>query len=392
MKQYYFITGTFLAVLFFTGCSAYLSPEEACEKTEKLFQKEIAKDNVYNAFLQIFSPSRQINWDFVGGQFLNGEAVTSANPFYTASIGKTFTATAIAVLTEDGRLKLDDKISQFLPESILERLHIYNGKDYSHEITIAQLLQHTSGLPDYFQGETLDGSPNVMALLFADPERFWSPLETVRFAKEKMQALFVPGTDYYYTDTEYVILGLIIENVSGMTLHDFFRKHFFEPLGMQNTFLFLRSEPLLRTAKIAEVYAGGVEVSWMRSLTADWAGGGLVSTCHDLLAFQQALFTGKIIPAKTLNRMQRWIPETRGMEYGLGLRKISFKELFPTLPDLTLIGHSGSSGSFMFYCPELDIYVAGTLNQTEEVRNSVVLMVKVLTVIHKMRNDESQAQ
>ena len=57
--------------------------------------------------------------------------------------------------------------------------------------------------------------------------------------------------------------------------------------------------------------------------------------------------------------MQNWVPETRGMEYGFGLRKVTFKKLFPTLPDLTVIGHSGSTGSFMFYCPELDVYLAG---------------------------------
>jgi D-alanyl-D-alanine carboxypeptidase len=79
--------------------------------------------------------------------------------------------------------------------------------------------------------------------------------------------------------------------------------------------------------------------------------------------------------------MQNWTPETRGMEYGFGLRKIAFRKLFPTLPDLTIIGHSGSTGSFMFYCPELDVYLAGTLNQTEEVKESVVLMVKVLSFI-----------
>ncbi|MEZ5105174.1 MAG: hypothetical protein R2757_11805 [Draconibacterium sp.] len=60
------------------------------------------------------------------------------------------------------------------------------------------------------------------------------------------------------------------------------------------------------------------------------------------------------------------------------------EKLFPTLPDLTIIGHSGSTGAFMFYCPELDVYLSGTLNQTNEVKNSVVLMVKVLAIIQKI--------
>ena len=79
--------------------------------------------------------------------------------------------------------------------------------------------------------------------------------------------------------------------------------------------------------------------------------------------------------------MQNWVPETRGMEYGFGLRKIEFKKLFPELPDLTIVGHSGSTASFMFYCPELDVYLAGALNQTDEVKNSVKLMVKLLPLL-----------
>jgi len=98
------------------------------------------------------------------------------------------------------------------------------------------------------------------------------------------------------------------------------------------------------------------------------------------------LFSGKIISDKTLTKMQNWVPETHGMEYGFGLRKITLKKLFPTLPDLTIIGHSGSTASFMYYCPELDVYLAGTLNQTDEVKNSVVLMVKILSLLNKLSN------
>ena len=75
-----------------------------------------------------------------------------------------------------------------------------------------------------------------------------------------------------------------------------------------------------------------------------------------------------------------------GCSLGLSPKEAREKteKLFPTLPDLTVIGHSGSTGSFMFYCPELDVYLSGTLNQTNEVKNSVVLMVKVLAIIQKI--------
>ncbi len=383
IKPILYATVLLLVMLIFERCFSDISLDEVHAKARELFQKKLVKEDVHNAFLRVYSSSLQINWEFVGGQFQNGEPVTEANPFYTASIGKTFTATAIAILVEQGKLRFEEKISQYLPDSIMENLHVFEGNEYSGKITLAQLLQHTSGLPDYFEGTTVDGSPNVMELLFDAPERFWKPVEMIRFAKEKMQPLSVPGTNYHYTDTEYVLLGLIVENVSGVPLPDFFKTHFFAPLEMEHTYMFLRSEPLGEIAKIAEVYAGDYEVSAITSLSADWAGGGLVSTGNDLVRFQQELFSGKIISEKTLEKMQNWMPETHGMEYGLGLRKIVFKELFPALPDLTAIGHSGSTGSFLFFCPELDVYIAGTLNQTDEVKSSVLLMAEVLALIQK---------
>lgn len=379
----FYVVAIFVAVGVLIQCSSKMDIVDAKHKTEKLFQNQLKKDKVHNAFLQVLSPSLNIDWEFVGGEFKNGEAVTAANPFYTASIGKTFTATAISILVEQNKLNFNDKIGKYLPTEIVQNLHVINGKDYTEEITIAQLLQHTSGLPDYFEGETTDGSPNVIEQIFAEPNKFWEPEETIQFAKEKMNPLFTPGTSYNYTDTEYVLLGLIIENLSGLSLPRFFRNYFFEPLGMKHTSMHKRSEPIEKTGELAEMFIGDFEASTMTSLSADWAGGGLVSTSSDLIKFQHALFTGEIISAETLKKMQKWTPETHGMEYGFGLRKIVLKKLFPTLPDLTLVGHSGSTGSYLFYCPELDVYLAGTLNQSDEVKNSVILMAKVLALIQK---------
>ena len=379
----FYVVAIFVAVGVLIQCSSKMDIVDAKHKTEKLFQNQLKKDKVHNAFLQVLSPSLNIDWEFVGGEFKNGEAVTAANPFYTASIGKTFTATAISILVEQNKLNFNDKIGKYLPTEIVQNLHVINGKDYTEEITIAQLLQHTSGLPDYFEGETTDGSPNVIEQIFAEPNKFWEPEETIQFAKEKMNPLFTPGTSYNYTDTEYVLLGLIIENLSGLSLPRFFRNYFFEPLGMKHTSMHKRSEPIEKTGELAEMFIGDFEASTMTSLSADWAGGGLVSTSSDLIKFQHALFTGEIISAETLKKMQNWTPETHGMEYGFGLRKIVLKKLFPTLPDLTLVGHSGSTGSYLFYCPELDVYLAGTLNQSDEVKNSVILMAKVLALIQK---------
>jgi D-alanyl-D-alanine carboxypeptidase len=350
-------------------------------EVDKLFRNELKKENVRNAFLAIYSPSLQFDWEFAGGFFKSGEPITTLNAFYSASIGKTFTATAIAILMEQKQLDYEDKISMYLPRKVIENLHVFEGKDYSTEITIAQLLQHTSGLPDYFEGETVDGSPNVIQSIFIDTSKFWNPVEIISFSKEKMKPNFLPGAGYMYTDTEYVLLGMIIEHISGMALPDFFQKYLFEPLEMYNSWINLRSKPLIITGKMAGFYAGDFEGSTMTSLSADWAGGALVTTSADLITFQFALNTGEIISKNTLETMQKWIPETMGMYYGFGLRKVVFNELSPMLPDLYMVGHSGSTGSFMYYCPQLDVYIAGTLNQTDAVQDAVVLTASILSLI-----------
>lgn len=367
----------------FSACNNGLSLDEIYSKTEEYFRDELQKKDVHNAFISIYSPTKEIDWTFAGGRFNDGKKVTASNPFYTASIGKTFTATAIAMLVDQQKLSFNDPINMYLPDSVMLNLHVLNGIDYSQEITIAHLLQHTSGLPDYFEDPTVDGSPNGLELLFANPDKFWDPTETIEFTKTKMKPLFKPGTDYHYSDTEYVLLGLIIEKVSHTALHDFFQEHFFFPLKMKDSYMLYRSQAINQTAMLSEVFVGDNEVSGMKSLSADWAGGGLVSTGADLIRFQEALFTGKIVSDSTLVAMQQWIPESYGMEYGYGLRRIVFKELFPILPDLTLIGHSGITGSFMYYCPELDVYLSGTLNQTDEVKESVKLLVKILVLLNK---------
>lgn len=377
---------TILAFLFSKSTNAQ-PQDKALRRSGNIFGKMLKKKNIHIGFLSVYSATKSIDWNFVEGSFADGTAANADHPFLTASIGKTFTATIICLLQEQGRLGFNDPISLFLPEDIMEKLHVYNGKDRSKQITIAHLLRHQSGLPDYFEDATRDGSPNVMQQILEAPERVWEPLETIDFAKEKMQALFPPGTAYHYTDTEYVLLGLIIEKICGIALHQVFEELIFTPLHMRNTAMHLRSKPLDSTGTIAECFAGSTEISKMPSLSADWAGGGLISTSADLNRFQAALWSGKLLSHNTLETMQQWIPETRGMYYGFGLRKIVLRQLFPTLPKLTLIGHSGSTGSFMYYCPELDVFFSGSLNQTKANKQAVIMMIKILSAIQKCRRN-----
>ena len=365
-------------LLFLVSWSLAQGQTKSEKKIRKSFHKILKKKDVHNGFFQIQSADGTVDWKYAEGQYQDGMSVTEFNPFHAASVGKMFTATAILQLSEDGKLELDDPVSKHLSDEVVKGLHVFDGVDYSQEITIAQLLQHTSGLPDYIEDSPKDGSPDMMTLLFTKPDTFWEIDELLAFSKENLEAHFPPGEGYHYTDTEYLLLGLIIEEKHGKELHEVFREEFFEPLEMKHTSMFKRSESISAGGRMAEFYIDQTEISSYESLSIDWAGGGLVTTTEDLLKFHRALFSGEIVTESSLAKMQDWLPESKGTYYGLGLRKYEFKDFSKLLPDLTIIGHSGVNSSFCFYCPELDVYMAGTFNQTNHMKTSIQFLMKVL--------------
>lgn len=350
------------------------------QKIRKLFEKELKSKDVHNAFFLVHSDKLDLDWNWAEGEFKDGTKVTANNQFHSASIGKTFTATTIVLLQEEGKLQFNDPISKYLSKEIVDGLHIYKGIDFSGQITVAHLLQHRSGLPDFFEDEPANG-PTMTELMVTDAAHFWTPMELLLFAKDQMLPHFPPGQGYHYTDTEYILLGMIIENITGNALHQVFEERILSPLGMKHTSMHLRSKPIEKNGKMAELYVEDLEISTYTSLSLDWAGGGLLTTCEDLLKFDQALMNGEIVSEKSLQQMQNWTPESKGMYYGFGLRKFVLKELFFTLPDVTLIGHSGSTGSFMYYCPEWDTYLIGTFNQTDYLKEHVMFLAKVMTAL-----------
>lgn len=362
-------------------CLAHLSwaQETNGEAIAKIFEQYTQEEDVRNAFFRIESAHQSLQEDWAYGAFASGEKVTLNTPFYTASIGKTFTATAIALLVDEGMLSFQERVIDHLDS--LDGILIIDGVDYTSELTIHHLLNHTSGLPDYFEDQPKQGG-NMMQKLLMEPNRSWEPEELVSFTKANFQAHFKPGEGYHYTDTEYVLLGLIVEKLSGMPLHDFFEQEIFEPLRLNLTSMNLRSEPKDQPDfSMAEIYAGPMEISTYQSLSADWAGGALRSTGKDLNAFLKALISGRLVSEVTLKKMQQWTPESQGTYYGYGLRKWVLKELNPELPPFTLVGHSGATGAFMYYCPELDLYLSGTFNNTDYLQKHIAFIIELLVSI-----------
>ena len=351
-------------------------PSKVEEKIIKSFYKEVGNESIHNAFLSVRSGTNNINVNEIYG------IDNSQTPFYTASLAKTFTATLVGMLVDSKRIQFQDKISRYLPGDLIEGLHILDGVDHTSNLTVAHLLNHTSGLPDYFEDEPIQGV-NMMTMLFTEPDRVWTPGELIRFTKENFKPKFAPGTNFHYTDTEYVLLALIIEKVTGLSYAQALSEYIFQPLGMTTSYINLHSKPANGIAVMAPLYAEEAEISTLKSLSADWGGGGLVSTNADLYLFMSALIKGELVSEATWTEMNQYTPESKGTYYGYGLRKWNLKELFPTLPDVTLIGHSGATGSFMYYSPELDTYFTGTFNQTSMIKNHIKFLVKLMIMIKK---------
>lgn len=367
----------YLIIILITGCFGYCQQTKV-EEIQKLFAAELEKEYIKSGLLHVYSESQNIDMQLAKSK---EDTININSPFYTASVTKMFTATAIGILKDSNKLRFEDKIAKYLPESLMNNMHVLNGVDYSKDLTIKHLLQHTSGLPDYFTDQTTDKSPNIINQLLSNAHKSWSAEEMIQFTKQKMIPHFGPGTSYHYTDTEYVLLALIVENVSGLSFHQFLLQYIFKPLNMNNSYINLKSAPVETTHAMAEFYAGDIKLSSLKSLSADWGGGGLVSTTKDLIAFLKAYNNDTVVTKATRLAMQNWTYETKGMNYGFGVRKVSFKDLADSNSDLQLIGHSGSTAAFLWYCPQLDTYISGTLNQLEASKSALKLVYEILKII-----------
>ncbi len=273
-------------------------------------------------------------------------------PFEVASITKAVTAATVLRLVEAGRLSLDMTLGEALPG---EAARGFDGK-----ITLRQLLSHTSGLGHYWTDGARDRAGNnaFLTAFLAEPGRTWSAERILGYARE------IParraGAGFRYSDTNYVLLGLIVERVTGKPLQRVYREMVFEPLGMRDTWLTYREGR--RGAEVSHRYEGREDLHEVPRQSADWAGGGLVSTARDLEKFLRGLASGRLFKsAETLEVMRRAVPVGEpGISYGLGLYRVKLDA-----GQGELWGHDGHGNSFAYYWPQRGITFTGTLNQTE---------------------------
>jgi D-alanyl-D-alanine carboxypeptidase len=257
-------------------------------------------------------------------------------------------------LAGEGRLALDEPLADQLAPELLRR---WRTLDALPRTTPRQLLAHTSGLPNYFRDDAF------MARLREEPGRTWRPVELVNHAAAHGTPQFPPGRGFEYSDTGYVVAGILVEQATGQPLHDVYRALVFDPLGMDSTWL-EGPEPT-RKPEAAHHYSG--ELDWTTiSPTIDWAGGGLVTTAPDLARFARALWSERIVDSAGLNELTHWTPGAsfppghalRYKRYGLGMGGNVVEGVEP-------LGHTGFIGAFTFQAPAYDAVLVGTHNDSQ---------------------------
>jgi D-alanyl-D-alanine carboxypeptidase len=294
-----------------------------------------------------------------------------------ASVGKLFTAVLVAMLKEQGKLAFEDPIADYLEPDLLDRLHVYKGQDYSRQIRIRHLLNHTSGLHDYFEDRPAQGEGMVKRLL-DQPGREYTPREVIRWSAENLKAHFPPGKGFHYSDTGYHLLGLIVEAVAALPFHAALRGCIFEPLEMSGAFLIGHSQPQETSPHpVAGVYVQHTNIVRYRSLSIDYAGGGVTAPLEELLKFMQALVQGRLISAETFRQMDDCAKFSTGMDYGYGMMKIRTVPII--MPErFNCWGNAGSTGAFMFYHPGQDATLIGSLNQFRYAAKGIRFMLQAI--------------
>jgi len=349
--------------------------------------------SIRNSVLSVMKGDGSFSWSGAAGiASQDGQVpMTKDTPIYIASVTKLYTATVIMRLYEKGALSLDDPISKYLPEKLIRGIHVYKGEDYSHEITVRELLSHTSGIADYYTQKSKEGK-NLFELFLEDRERSWTVDEAIERARRDLRPNFQPGKGVSYSDTNFQLLGKVIEAITGKPLHTVYEDFIFRPLGLKRTWLIGYSElQLVSSVAPADIFYKDMNITKTRSNGAFWADGGIVSTVEEMIIFLKALNEGRIVNGETLKLMHTWQKMQFPIQYGYGTMYFElprFLNMVMKVPPLW--GHSGSTGSFLYYSEDMNLYIAGSINQVESQSKPFRLMIRVMKAIEsKMQVQQS---
>jgi len=307
--------------------------------------------------------------------------------FIISSGTKMFTAVTILKLAEAGKLSLDDPISRYLPEDLVAQLLVLDGQSYGEQITVRQLLNHTSGLGDFSNGVDNNGNglSDFKELVLAEPETIWDTDMVLAWAIENSPPVAQPGDQFFYSDTNFQLLAQIIENTSGLPLPAAYRQYIFEPVGMTHTYFEFGEDVVAGVdgRSVSHAFFNGTDWNELDSRSYEFGSGGLVSTVEDQNRFLWAWVNGDLFddPASK-EAMTTWLNTEAGCGYyyGLGVMQLVYEEC--DIPGLgTVQGHAGLFNSQAFYWPEQNATIIGTLNSNAPDLGFISMMIETMTAV-----------
>lgn len=292
------------------------------------------------------------------GSDLSGQPLTVDTPLRIASNSKTFTAAAILRLVEMGKLSLNDAISQHIDPKFNQLL----SENYNtHNITIRHLLNHSSGLFDH-------ADEQYLKQVLAKPNYQWSRLEQIELYTCKQFPIIAPSETFIYSDTGYILLGDIIERLTGQSLGLAVRTLLnFNKIGLDSAYWECLEQPTTEAPR-ARQYLKEIEGTHIHASMDLYGGGGLITSSRQMALFLEALFNGEIFEqSETLEIMLSAGEHQGAQEYRLGI-------MVNIVNGMTLYSHLGFWGSVAYYSPSTKTSAAGFVDdkQSREVLIEVI--------------------
>ncbi len=306
----------------------------------------IHKANKKFPHLQVYVQSKELNHPII----YSPKGPTQ--PFHSASVGKLATAYVLIRLIERQLLSFDSAITRILDAKSLDNLFVFKGVDYRSKVTISHLLGHTSGINDYFEGITND-KKSILDQVIQEPNHFFTPEELVRYTASHQQAVGKPDDKFLYSDTGYILLGLVVEKITKKPFFEVLKEEVFNPLGMKDTGL-IGYDPIAKQEHLASVIVNKQDIRLYKSLSIDFSGGGLFTTLEDLSKLVNGLTNRQFISQASFNKMATFHHHFKaGMYYGLGLMELRFEKFFFLLKGLPrFYGHLGVLGVHAWVDPK----------------------------------------
>jgi D-alanyl-D-alanine carboxypeptidase len=300
-----------------------------------------------------------------------GTPMTPETPFFIASVTKLYIATLVLQLHEEGKVDLSAPISTYLGAERVEGLHRIGEVDHTPDVTVFHLISHTSGLNDYLEGKP-DGGRSMYHQIADGSDLSWGFDDILAITRDEIRHHFPPQDPSAkrrqgrYSDTGFQLLIAIVEEVTGSTFAEALEQRIIGPLDLRQTWLPGKSQPLDPAPAATDVWSKGRPLVMPKVMACF---NDLYSSANDTLRFLTALIRRELFADPATYELME---ERRNrviwplIHYGLGMMHFKIGRLnAPGRRPLTVVGHTGSTGSWLFYCPELDLFTTGTVDEAK---------------------------